>query len=93
MSKIMGCGARDNRGIDRLVCQNTLHDRLRISGPRWLVARGFAEHGQETSFYGDLHGSFPPPAAALTSTSRPGIVLTPKGDDPAGRFEKAPVTG
>src|SRR5262249_4748653 len=31
---------------------------LTTSDLRWLVARGFAEHGQETSFYGDPHRSF-----------------------------------
>jgi hypothetical protein len=31
---------------------------LTISDLRWLVAKQFAEHGQETSVYGDAHRSF-----------------------------------
>ena len=32
--------------------------RLTISDLRWLVAKGFAEHGQESSVYGGPHRSF-----------------------------------
>lgn len=31
---------------------------LTINDLRWLVAKGFAEHGRETSVYGDTHRSF-----------------------------------
>jgi hypothetical protein len=51
---------------------------LTISDLRWLVAKGFAEHGQETSFYGDPHRSFRP-SVGLTFVPTTCFVLTPKG--------------
>jgi hypothetical protein len=58
---------------------------MTISDLRWLVAKGFAEQGQETSFYGDPHRSFRPSAGfnfALTTC----FVLTPKGAEFASRI-------
>ena len=40
---------------------------LTISDLRGLVAKGFAEHGQETSFYGDHHRHSAPVAASTSS--------------------------
>jgi hypothetical protein len=58
---------------------------LTISDLRWLVAKGFAEHGQETSFYGDRHRSFRP-SIGLNFVPTTCFVLTPKGADFAGRI-------
>src|SRR5262245_48595904 len=49
-----------------------------ISDLRWLVAKGFAEHGQERSFYGDAHRSFRP-GAGLNFVPTTCFVLTPTG--------------
>ena len=51
---------------------------LTISDLRWLVAKGFAEHGQETSFYGDAHRSFRP-SRGLNFVSTSCLILTPRG--------------
>jgi hypothetical protein len=58
---------------------------LTISDLRWLVAKGFAEHGQETSFYGDAHRSFRP-SSGLNFVPTTCFVLTPKGAELAGRI-------
>jgi hypothetical protein len=51
---------------------------LTISDFRWLVAKGFVEHGRELSVYGDLHRTF---QTAAGFYFEPGTcaVLTPKG--------------
>jgi hypothetical protein len=51
---------------------------LTISDLRWLIAKGFAEHGQETSFYGDPHRSFRT-SVGLNFVATTCFVLTPKG--------------
>jgi hypothetical protein len=61
--------------------------RVTISDLRWLVARGFAEHGQETSFYGDPHRSFRK-SVGLNFVPTTCFVLTPKGAEHAGRVLK-----
>jgi hypothetical protein len=58
---------------------------LTISDLRWLVAKGFAEHGQETSVYGDPHRSFRP-GTGLNFVPTTCFVLTPKGAEFAGRI-------
>jgi hypothetical protein len=60
---------------------------LTISDLRWLVAKGFAEHGQETSFYGDPHRSFRP-SGGFNFVPTTCFVLTPKGAEFAGRILK-----
>jgi hypothetical protein len=60
---------------------------LTISDLRWLVAKGYAEHGQETSFYGDPHRSFRP-SGSLKFVPTTCFVLTPKGAEFAGRVLK-----
>jgi hypothetical protein len=59
--------------------------KLTISDLRWLVAKGFAEHGQETSFYGDPHRSFRP-SGGLNFVPTTCFVLTPQGAELAGRI-------
>lgn len=51
---------------------------MSISDFRWLVAKGFALHAQETSVYGDSGRSFRP-SAGLNFTDTTCFVLTPKG--------------
>jgi hypothetical protein len=51
---------------------------LTISDLRWLVAKGYAQHGQETSFYGDPHRSFRA-SAGLNFGPTTCFVLTPEG--------------
>ena len=63
---------------------------LTISELRWLVARGFAEHGQETSFYGDPHRSFRR-SRGLNFVPTTCFVLTPEGAEFAGRILKSPA--
>jgi hypothetical protein len=58
---------------------------LTISDLRWLVAKGIAEHGQETSFYGDPHRSFRP-SRGLNFVPTTCFVLTPEGAEFAGRI-------
>lgn len=55
-----------------------------ISDLRWLVAKGLAEHGQETSFYGDPHARFAPASA---STSSPRLVSSSRRTAPSSRAE------
>src|SRR5271165_6515421 len=63
---------------------------MTISDLRWLVAKGFAEHGQETSFYGDPHRSFRP-SAGLNFVPTTCFVLTPEGAEFAGKILKVPA--
>lgn len=60
---------------------------LTISELRWLVAKGMAEHGQETSFYGDVHRSFRR-SKGLNFVRTSCFVLTPKGAEFAGKVLK-----
>ncbi len=60
---------------------------LTISDFRWLVAKGLAEHGQETSFYGDAHRSFRP-SRGLNFVATTCFVLTPQGAQFASRILK-----
>jgi hypothetical protein len=60
---------------------------LTISDLRWLVAKGLAEHGQETSFYGDPHRSFRT-SRGLNFVRTTCFVLTPDGAEFAGRLLK-----
>lgn len=63
-----------------------LYDRaLTISDLRWLVAKQFAEHGKETSFYGDPHRSFRR-SHGLNFVPSTCFVLTARGVDFAARF-------
>jgi len=57
---------------------------LSINDLRWLVAKGLAEHGQETSFYGDRHRSFRP-SGGLNFVPTTCFVLTPRGAEFADR--------
>jgi hypothetical protein len=58
---------------------------LTITDLPWLVAKGFAEHGQETSFYGDPHRSFRP-SPGLNFVRTTCFVLTPNGAEFAGKL-------
>ena len=58
---------------------------MTISDLRWLVAKGFVEHGQETSFYGDPHRSFRP-SNGFNFVPTTCFVLTQKGAEFAGRI-------
>jgi hypothetical protein len=58
-----------------------------ISDLRWLVAKGLAEHGQETSFYGDPHRSFRA-SGGLNFVPTTCFVLTPKGAEFASSIVK-----
>ena len=51
---------------------------LTISDLRWLIAKGLAQHGLETSVYGDSHRSFRP-NGGLNFLPATCFVLTPKG--------------
>jgi hypothetical protein len=65
---------------------------LTISDLRWLVAKGFAEHGQETSFYGDPHRSFRL-SSGLNFVRTSCFVLTPLGADFANKVLNDSVAG
>jgi hypothetical protein len=58
---------------------------LTISDLRWLVAKGFVEHGQATSNYGDPHRSFRP-SVGLNFLPTTCFVLTRKGAEFADRI-------
>ena len=73
-----------------LECDKLYETELTVSDLRWLVAKGFAEHGQETSFYGDPHRSFRP-STGLNFVPTTCFVLTPKGAEFAARNLKGPV--
>jgi hypothetical protein len=51
---------------------------LTISDLRWLVAKGLARHGQETSFYGDPHRTFRL-SEGLNFVAASCLILTPHG--------------
>jgi hypothetical protein len=61
-----------------------------ISDLRWLVAKGFAKHGQETSFYGDPHRSFRP-GVGFNFVPTTCFILTPEGAAFAAQILKAPT--
>jgi hypothetical protein len=63
---------------------------LTISDLRWLVAKRFAEHGQESSVYGSPHRTFRR-AGGFFFGSTTCLILTPSGAAFAGKFLKAPV--
>jgi hypothetical protein len=65
--------------------------KLTISDLRWLVAKRFAEHGLETSFYGELHRSFRP-SHGLNYVPTTCFILTPKGAEFADRIVKEPAS-
>jgi hypothetical protein len=60
---------------------------MTISDLRWLIAKGYVEHGQETSFYGDPHRSFRL-SSGFNFVPTTCFVLTPKGAEFAGRIVK-----
>jgi hypothetical protein len=70
-----------------LECDKLYATELTISDLRWLVAKGFAEHGQETSFYGDPHRSFRP-STGFNFVPTTCFILTPKGAELASRALK-----
>lgn len=61
---------------------------LTITDLRWLVAKGFVEHGSETSTYGDQHRSFTRSNGLkfLTTTC---VILTEKGTEFASQVLQA----
>ncbi len=70
---------------------DTLYETgLTISDLRWLVAKRFAGHGQEMSFYGDPHRSFRR-SDGLNFVPTTCFVLTPKGVEFAGKALKEPT--
>jgi len=71
--------------IDRLYATG-----LTISDLRWLVAKKFVEHGQESSVYGGPHRSFRPDAGFFFEAGTC-VVLTPSGATFADRFLNGPV--
>lgn len=65
-------------------------DQLQASGStiselRWLVAKGYAEHGRETSEYGDPHRSFEK-SPGLNFDPETCLVLTRSGADFVGQL-------
>jgi hypothetical protein len=64
---------------------------LTISDLRWLVARRFAEHGQETSIYGSPRRTFRP-AEGLFFEKTTCVILTRLGEAFVSRFLDAPAT-
>jgi hypothetical protein len=60
---------------------------LTISDLRWLVAKGYAEHGQETSIVGDAHRSFRQ-SGGLNFSDMTCFVLTSKGGEFASQVLK-----
>jgi hypothetical protein len=63
---------------------------LSISDLRWLVAKGFVEHGQETSIYGGSHRSFRR-GAGFFFDSTTCVVLTLSGAAFVDEFLNKPV--
>jgi hypothetical protein len=63
---------------------------LTINALRWLVAKQFAEHGQESSVYGGPHRSFRR-GEGFVFNKRTCVVLTTSGAAFVARFLKAPV--
>lgn len=71
---------------------NALYEAgLTISDLRWLVSKAYAEHGQETSIYGDAHRSFRL-SDGLTFTGETCFLLTPTGADFVGTALKDSTT-
>jgi hypothetical protein len=66
--------------IDRLYASG-----VTISDLRWLVAKGFVEHGLESSVYGGPHRSFRPGTGFFFEHGTC-VVLTPQGAAVAGDF-------
>ena len=71
--------------IDRLYAAG-----LTISDLRWLVAKGFVEHGQESSVYGHPHRSFRRGAGFFFDDTTC-VVFTPTGTAFAGHVLKEPM--
>ena len=70
---------------------DTLYETgLTISDLRWLVAKRFADNGQESSVYGDPHRSFRPGAGYFFEPTTC-VVLTPGGAAFADHFLKTLV--
>jgi hypothetical protein len=70
---------------------NTLYETgLTISDLRWLVAKKFAEHGQETSVYGSPHRSFRRGDGFFFDRTTC-VVLTPRGAAFVDHVLRAPV--
>lgn len=65
---------------------------LTTSDLRWLVARRFAEHGQETSIYGSPHRTFRP-AEGFFFEKTTCVVLTRLGEAFVSQFLDAPAVG
>jgi hypothetical protein len=65
---------------------------MTISDLRWLVAKGYAEHGQETTFYGDPHRSFRR-SIGFNFVPTTCFVLTPKGAEFASGSVKKSAAG
>jgi hypothetical protein len=63
---------------------------LSISVLRWLIAKGFAEHGQETSVYGGSHRSIRRGAGFFFDRTTC-VVLTPSGAGFVDQFLNKPV--
>jgi hypothetical protein len=61
---------------------------LTITDLRWLVAKGFVEHGSETSTYGDPHRSFTR-SEGFNFLTTSCVVLTEKGAEFACQFLQA----
>jgi hypothetical protein len=64
---------------------------LTISDLRWLVAKGFAEHGRESSVYGNPHRSFRR-GEGFSFDQTTCVVLTPGGAAFVDQFLNAPAT-
>lgn len=60
---------------------------MTISDLRWLVAKGYVQHGQETSVYGAPHRSFHP-SDGLNFTNTTCFVLTSQGSTFAVKIMK-----
>ena len=71
--------------IDKLYAMGMTNTDL-----RWLVAKGFVEHGQELSVYCDPHRTFRKGAGFLFG-SETCVVLTPRGAAFVGDFLNEPV--
>src|SRR5262249_42895542 len=84
-----------NAGVDvwdfALEIKILLDAGLTISDRPWLVARGIAKHGQETSFDGDPHRSFRY-SRGLNFVPTTCFVLTRNDAELAGRFLKGHVS-
>jgi hypothetical protein len=88
------CTCAENAGADlwdfALEIGRLLDTGLTISDLRWLVAKRFAEHGQESSVYGGPHRSFRRGEGYFFDQTTC-VVLTPSGAAFVDRFLKEPV--